>query len=199
MRTIMVEKTLYQFHELPEDAKQYAISTYWGSDWDYECIFEDAKEIGKLMGIEIKDIFFTGFWNQGDGACFTGHYRYAKAGVKAVMEYAPQDEELRFIANLLQEVQRKYFYKLYATITHNGRYCHDSYMNIETSHYDDQMIYYVRIADSDEKDLKDALRDFARWIYKRLEEQYEYETSEEAVLEACEANGYEFDSKGRIV
>ena len=48
MRTIMVEKTLYQFHELPEDAKAYAISTYWGEDWDYECVFEDAKEIGKL-------------------------------------------------------------------------------------------------------------------------------------------------------
>ena len=192
MRTIMVEKTLYQFHELSEDAKQYAISTYFGDDWDYECVFEDAKEIGKLMGIDIDNIYFRGFWYQGAGASFTGGYRYAKGGVKAVMEYAPQDKELHRIAKELQEVQRKYFYKLYATITQSGTYCHEWTMRFEIYSCDNN---YTEI---EEAGLKEALRDFARWIYKRLEEQYEYETSEEAVLEACEANGYEFDSKGRI-
>ena len=195
MRTIMVEKTLYQFHELPEDAKQYAISTYFGDDWDYECVFEDAKEIGKLMGIDIDNIYFRGFWYQGAGASFTGGYGYAKGGVKAVMEYAPQDEELHFIANLLQEVQRKYFYKLYATITQSGMYRHEMTMGIDvreagTGNW---------INDDDEEVLSSALRDFARWIYKQLRGMYEYETSEEAVMENCEANGYEFDNKGRIV
>lgn len=193
MRTVMVAQDRYQFHELPEDAKQYAISTYFGDDWDYECVFEDAKEIGKLMGIDIDNIYFRGFWYQGAGASFTGGYRYAKAGVKAVMEYAPQDKELHRIAKELQEVQRKYFYKLYATITQSGMYCHEMTMRFEIYSCDNN---YTEI---EEAGLKEALRDFARWIYKRLEEQYEYETSEEAVLEACEANGYEFDSKGRIV
>ena len=192
MRTIMVKKTLYQFHELPEDAKQYAISTYWYEDWDYEGVFYDAKQIGKCMGIDIDDIYFRGFCSQGDGACFTGHYRYAKAGVKAVMEYAPQDKELHRIAKELQEVQRKCFYKLYATITQSGMYCHEGAMRFEIYSCDNN---YTEI---EEAGLKEALRDFARWIYKSLEEQYEYETSEEAVLEACEANGYEFDEKGNL-
>lgn len=201
MRTIMVEKTLYQFHELPEDAKQYAISTYWGEDWDYESVFYDAKQIGKCMGIDIDDIYFRGFWSQGDGACFTGHYRYAKAGVKAVMEYAPQDKELHRIAKELQDVQKKYFYKLHTTITQSGMYCHEGTMRFETIHMDGDMNRYDcrGPSDDDENDIKEALRDFARWIYKQLEEQYGYETSEEAVLEACEANGYEFDDKGRIL
>ena len=201
MRTIMVEKALYQFHELPEDAKQYAISTYWGEDWDYESVFYDAKQIGKCMGIDIDDIYFRGFGSQGDGACFTGYYRYAKAGVKAVMEYAPQDKELHRIAKELQDVQKKYFYKLRSEIKHRGHYYHEMGMSIETIHTDGDMNRYDcrGPSDDDENDIKEALSDFARWIYTRLEEQYRYETSEEAVLEACEANGYEFDSKGRIV
>ncbi len=201
MRTIMVEKTLYQFHELPEDAKQYAISTYWGEDWDYEGVFYDAKQIGKCMGIDIDDIYFRGFCSQGDGACFTGHYRYAKAGVKAVMEYAPQDKGLHRIAKELQRIQSKYFYKLRSEIKHRGRYYHEMCMSIETIHTDGDMNRYDcrGPSDDDENDIKEALRDFARWIYTRLKEQYEYETSEEAVLEACEENGYEFDSKGGIV
>ncbi len=201
MRTIMVEKTLYQFHELPEDAKQYAISTYWGEDWDYEGVFYDAKQIGKCMGIDIDDIYFRGFCSQGDGACFTGHYRYAKAGVKAVMEYAPQDKGLHRIAKELQRIQSKYFYKLRSEIKHRGHYYHEMGMSIETIHTDGDMNRYDcrGPSDDDENDIKEALRDFARWIYTRLKEQYEYETSEEAVLEACEENGYEFDSKGRIV
>ena len=32
MRTIMVEKTLCQFHELPDDAKAYARYTYWDNN-----------------------------------------------------------------------------------------------------------------------------------------------------------------------
>ena len=201
MRTKMVEKTLYQFNELSEDAKQYAISTYWGADWDYEGVFYDAKQIGKCMGIDIDDIYFRGFCSQGDGACFTGHYRYAKAGVKAVMEYAPQDKGLHRIAKELQRIQSKYFYKLRSEIKHRGHYCHEMCMSIETIHTDGDMNRYDcrGPSDDDENDIKEALRDFARWIYTRLKEQYEYETSEEAVLEACEENGYEFDSKGRIV
>ena len=201
MRTVMVAQDRYQFHELPEDAKAYAISTYWGEDWDYECVFEDAKEIGKLMGIDIDDIYFCGFWNQGDGACFTGHYRYAKGGVKAVVEQAPQDKELHRIAKELQRIQSKYFYKLRSEIKHRGHYYHEMCMSIETIHTDGDMNRYDcrGPSDDDENDIKEALRDFARWIYKQLKEQYEYETSEEAVLEACEENGYEFDDKGRIV
>ena len=197
----VVETNVFQFHELPSDAKQHAISTYWGEHWDYECVFEDAKEIAKLMGIDIDDIYFSGFWSQGDGACFTGTYRYAKGGVKTVMEYAPEDKELHRIANELQAVQKKYFYKLLSTIKHRGRYYHEMCMSIETVRADGDMNRYDcrGPSDDDEKAINEALRDFARWIYKRLEEQYNYETSEEAVLESCESNGYEFDSRGNII
>ena len=49
-----------------------------------------------------------------------------------------------------------------------------------------------------EDDVIQLLRDFADWIYRRLEEEYEYQTSEEAVAESMAANEYEFYEDGSI-
>lgn len=37
---------------------------------------------------------------------------------------------------------------------------------------------------------------FADWVYKQLENEYDYRTSEEACREAIESNDYEFTEKG---
>jgi len=42
-----------------------------------------------------------------------------------------------------------------------------------------------------------ALRDLARWLYRRLEAEYEYLTSDAAVDEAIAANEYTFTDNGR--
>lgn len=44
--------------------------------------------------------------------------------------------------------------------------------------------------------LTEALRDFNRWIYKALEKEYEYLTSDEAVEESIRTNAYEFTKDG---
>ncbi len=43
----------------------------------------------------------------------------------------------------------------------------------------------------------EALRDLARWLYRQLEREYEYLTSDEAVDEAIAANEYTFTEAGR--
>lgn len=48
----------------------------------------------------------------------------------------------------------------------------------------------------DEDCFTQCFRDFADWIYSRLENEYEYRTGEEACKEAIEANGYEFTEEG---
>ena len=65
MKTIT--KTLYEFDDLDEDAKETA-RAWWREgilehDFWYECAIEDAKELGKLLGIEIENVYFSGFWN----------------------------------------------------------------------------------------------------------------------------------------
>lgn len=42
----------------------------------------------------------------------------------------------------------------------------------------------------------EALRDLARWLYRQLEREYDYLTSDEAVDEAILANEYSFTVDG---
>ncbi len=56
--------------------------------------------------------------------------------------------------------------------------------------------YQDMTADAEEAVIE-ALRDLARWLYRQLEREYEYLTSDEAVDEAIIANEYTFTETGR--
>jgi hypothetical protein len=73
MRTIRTK--VYKFDELSEQAKQVAIEENRdiNVDWDwYEPMFEGFKEQLEEVGFYDVDIFFRGFYSQGDGASFDG-------------------------------------------------------------------------------------------------------------------------------
>lgn len=186
---------IYQFNELSDSAKETARDEYRNIGMQYtwwDCAINDVKEIGKLMGIDIDSVYFSGFWSQGDGACFTGEYEYKKGSVKAVKEYAPLDEELHKIAEYLVSIQKRHFYSLYTRVSHSGRYNHEY-----CTHFDITDHRGVEVPDDTEEALKDALRDYMRWIYKRLESEYEYLTSDAAIDESIEVNQYEFLETGK--
>ena len=46
-------------------------------------------------------------------------------------------------------------------------------------------------------DLVTALRNLANWLYRALEREYEFQTSDETVDEGMSANGYAFTAEGR--
>ena len=48
-----------------------------------------------------------------------------------------------------------------------------------------------------EETVTEALRDLARWLYRQLEREYDYLTSDEAVDEAIVANEYSFTVDGK--
>ncbi len=50
---------------------------------------------------------------------------------------------------------------------------------------------------SAEEEVTEALRDLARWLYRRLEEEFDYLNSDEAVDEAIIANDYSFTAAGQ--
>jgi hypothetical protein len=192
MRTI--EMQAYKFSELSDTAKQKAINNCreWQTthQW-WEFVYDDAKEIGKIMGIDIKRIYFSGFWSQGDGACFEGHYEYAKGAPKNVQQYAPMDAELHAIAQALQNIQRANFYQLRAGVKHRGHYYHENCTDIDRNDYKEPT------QDAEEL-ITECLRDFMRWVYSKLQKEYEWLTSDESVAEMIEANEYEFDENGNI-
>ena len=65
-------------------------------------------------------IWFSGFWSQGDGACFEGYWSHAKGVNARIRDYAPTDATLHCIADRLQAIQRRNFYQLAAEVSRRG-------------------------------------------------------------------------------
>ena len=195
MRIAIKKTKVYKFSELSASAQQNAIGKFrennLDDDW-YDSVYEDAMTIGALMGIDIDKIYFSGFSLQGDGACFEGNYHYQKGGTKAIKDYAPLDTKLHIIAESLQALQSKNFYRLTATIKHSGYYYHSGCTDIDVSNGDNWA------NDETEKELKDILRSFMNWIYHKLEEDYTYLQSDEVIKESIEADEYEFTEDGKF-
>jgi hypothetical protein len=191
MRTITTETKAYTWPELSESAKDYAREQYREHNLDYDWwdfTYDDAKTIAALFGLRIDNIYFSGFWSQGDGACFTGNYYYQKGALKAVMGYAPKDTELHCIVARLQEIQRKAFYGLQSAIEQTRGNNMRIYVEHDTSR---------NITESEEDDITSELNDFADWIYSRLESEYEYLQSNEVIDEYLAE--FEFTSEGELI
>lgn len=197
MKTIEVK--LFKFSELSEEAKQTAIENWRNNqnndDFQFaaESIIDDAKEIGKLLGIDISNIYYSGFYSQGDGACFEGHYRYNTGSIKKLKEYAPENKELHRIADELQALQKKHFYQLMADVRHRGHYYHEMCTDISVYRND-----YKEVSSDTEDAVKELLRDYMRWIYSTLDKENDYVNSDEAISETLEVNGYDFTETGEL-
>lgn len=143
-------------------------------DW-HESVIDDAKAIGALIGFDIDRVYFSGFWSQGDGACFEGDLSYRKGGAKAVRSYAPLDTDLHAIADAWQAAQAPLFYRGRARVEHRGRYYHEQSVSFSCEGREGR-----ELSESEEESLIDVARDFMRWTYARLESEYEYRYAWEA-------------------
>lgn len=207
----LVSTTIYRLEELSAAAKDAARSWYRQGapfeDW-YEFVYDDFTRICDLIGVDLGSypvrlygdgtrqaprIWFSGFSSQGDGACFEGHYRYARSSPKAIRAHAPRDAELHRIADMLAATQRSNFYQLEASVQQRGRYYHEYSMTIDVERSGPAE---RAIAGGAEEVVTEALRDLARWLYRQLEAEYEYQTSDEQVDAAIIANDYSFTDDG---
>ncbi|MCJ1901485.1 antitoxin of toxin-antitoxin stability system [Paracoccus versutus] len=208
----VIETTVFRLDELSDAAKDQARAWYreggFDEDW-HDAVYEDFQRIAEILGIRFKTrtvrlygggsrqqpcIFFSGFWSQGDGASFECQYAYRKSAPAEIRSYAPQDRILHGIADALQAVQRRNFYQLRAEASHRGHYYHEYCMAISVSR---DSPTWQGMTDDAEEIVIEALRDLSRWLYRQLEREYEYLTSDEAVDEAIAANGYTFTADGK--
>lgn len=201
-------RTLYKFDELSDDAKEKARDWYReagaGDQW-WDCVYEQAVTAAKALGIELDTknkgsspaIYFSGFCSQGDGACFEGTWRYKKGWRSALLHEFGPGESLNTLLDIGQQLTAAtspHFYKLIAVCTHRGHYYHSGCMQVEVEHDDDR---YRDIGNA-EGDVTQLLRDFADWIYERLEEEDEHLNSDETVDENIVANEYMFTEDGGV-
>lgn len=77
---------------------------------------------------------------------------------------------------------------------HRGHYYHEYCMTVSVER--DSPTYQDVAADAEDVIIQ-ALRDLARWLYRQLELEYDYISSDEAVDETIIADGYTFTETGR--
>ena len=208
----VIQTIVYQLNELDKAAKDKARSWYretgFDHDW-FEFVYEDFERICAILGVELGTspvrlygggtrqkprIYFSGFSSQGDGACFAGRYAYGKRSLGEIRAYAPKDAELHRIAACLHTVQRRNFYQIHATMSHRGHYYHEHSMMVAVERDSPS---FQGVSNADEAEVIEALRDLARWLYRALECEYDYQSSDECVDEMISANAYSFTQSGR--
>ena len=188
MKTITKTYQVYDFNELSDTAKnnvRYNLSPDWL--W-YDFIEEQFTEDMAACGIEVSNMYFSGFGGQGDGACFIGEVN-AMAFLKA--QKITKAYWLLY-TNLLHENADALVH-----ISHSGRYYHSGTMVFA----EDLSIYQERLEMDDNvytqwESLVKAIKAFcinkAKELYTQLEKEYEYLLSDEHLSEMAEANEWHF-------
>lgn len=192
-----VTATAYTYEELSEDAKKVALDKsrnvtteyfeWWDSDFDYW-----KEELAKL-GYEVEDIFFTGFWSQGDGACFTGSLDVLK-WLKATDGEDGADAKTRSLRYWLKKLGTE---AAYVKFSHSGHYYHRfcMYIEAEWSEWTQPPKAVAQFEDLEKAILEDA-RDRALKIYQGLEKTHDAMSSDEYVADHITVNEFLFWETG---
>lgn len=159
-------------------------------DFTYEGFVERMGEIGVRTSAE--EIYFSGFWSQGDGACFGGSVNdwekfLTAAGKPELIDFAREHD-------------------LHLYWQSSGRYSHENSVDFSTEYLwsdnphdedDDPMRHAAWAAIhpgeggpvyAASDDFEVFLRGKMRDLYSQLEEEHDYLTSDEAVTEYILAN-----------
>lgn len=209
---------LYQFAELSDSAKEKA-RQWWrecndgDSSWS-EFVINDAVEQGELLGIGFDNhqvllmgggarsqpcIWWTGFWSQGDGACFEGSWSASNVKADKVADGwgdSPGTAEIKRIAAGFAEIAHQYPGASFR-VKHNGHYYHRfcTTFDVDMGH-DWESGVGTKEAEDAEACLVELARDFMLWIYNQLENEWRHQNSDEQVDESITCNEYHFYEDG---
>lgn len=185
MQNTTVEYKVYTFDQLPENEKQKAIEKeieaigeWWEAETEYYERFLD------LAGFTDIEIAYSGFWSQGDGASFTGRFdaETYRDNKKLKAEYK-HDKELLEYSVWLNKIFKQAFYKVSGTIKRcNNHYVHENSTEVTDIYHNDLNYDFAGLSDI-EKQLKEWMISFNKYIYREFEKQYYSDTSEEMVID----------------
>ena len=192
MRTI--ETVVYTFEELSDEAKQVALDRHReinAHDGWWDCIYEDLHDKAEKAGFEVQDIYFSGFWSQGDGAMFTynGLNDNILKGFVAQSDLSEEDKQLILSQGVVN-----------GKGLHRGNYYHerscDHYVYLESNEQASDLI--EGLADVFEEYVIEVYETLCGQLYSSLNKYYDELTNDEAVAETLVDNGYEFTESGRM-
>lgn len=196
---------IYKFEELSENAKQKAIENFNALN-NWENYDQSFTEFLKASGYENVKTYYSGFYSQGDGACFVfksldfdkfftaceGWGEYSELHNNFLTSYPKLIRQIKRIKDIL-------FYRQ----SHRGQYYHSKSVMLEyeldvdlnrkhsTKHSD-------KYAEAFEKVLRVLNQELANLYYKDLQSDYEYQQSEEYLAEYFANDDYEFLENGEV-
>lgn len=194
----------FQYHEHPNQplvlAKHRDVNT--DHSW-WRFTVEDIATIGGLMGLSValaanqrsKEFYFSGFYCQGSHAYWGGYMRLndMAGAIQKVKDCAPQDEKIHAIAARCEKLRADAPPGLRDFIV-NSRRDHTS-VNGDFSDIAEKDIKVARVLEEEAQSIADA---FSEWGLARLQKEYEYLQSDEALISTFESNDCWFTLDGSI-
>lgn len=219
-RTRRPRKTEFKVDELPENIRQEVLDRhrYWNVEdiewWD--CTYINFEEEAKGKGFEIGTksqrisggknyetpaIYFSGFSSQGDGASFEATVdleKYIKAHVEDLIKARVDIFTLRKILN--NDSSKDEWYTDTPTIHQNdSHYCHEMTMYCDFMWYGDTPPEIEKTLEQMKDIILEDARDLAKELYKTLEKENDYLTSDEAIIESLNSNDTLFTRDGEDI
>lgn len=179
-----------------------------------EHILEDWKSKLEELGFSSPVISYSGFWSQGDGASFTS---LSVPNHSTDPEVQSAWSQLSLAALLCGRTNFADLEDLASgcVVRHRHQYSHEYTVRVE---WEDNAYFPTLDEDFDPSDalrhhwiglnaairsyyegLSEYVRSLCCEIYADLETEYEFQTSDEQVIENIEANDYEFDEDGDLL
>lgn len=202
MRIETILKEVYNFDDVmsDENLKNKVLENYrdfnTSEDFWHNFIIDEQKEKLSNIGFNDVEIYYSGFWSQGDGACFICN----NFDVKKILEHDMFKNFTSKQKNILSGLHGNGYMDL--KIYHNFRYYHERSCSYDFSFDGDYSKDYNHISNLCNdffSTLKSLHVNLSCDIYKMLESEYNQLQSDELILESLQCNEYEFDENGKIV
>lgn len=183
------------FENLSINAQQRAIEEERNvielEDFDADDFVEYFTCILETLGFDDINIRYTGFWNQGDGASFTGQYNKPNYDVLKEIRNVSGDDEVSYQAQEIEELQKEYTKGFVINVIDNNQW--GNYVGHENT-----ITAYRCSDDFDEKDERftKICRELSTWFYKLLKDEYQYNSSDEGIIDSFINEEVEFDDEG---
>jgi len=193
MQTLSVK--LFSINELSENARQKAIEKERSEcDVDLQFTVDYIEEILACLGFESPKISYSGFCSQGDGLSFIcDNWQYKKGMLDKVKE-CTQDATILNIAKQLQVMAKNTGYNLQFSVKRTSNfYSHENTVQIENDPYSD-----FSLTDDQDAILTTLKNCLCRVFYRMLEKDYDYQLSDEYIIENLQANNVMFLSSGKV-
>lgn len=209
MRTVTKEFTVYSVDDvlnMPE-LKNKVFEKYYAFNVDFDgwhdFLLDEWKEKLESYGFYQPEINYSGFCRQGDGASFTCY----RVDIPLFLENFGDEIGLtEKQKKLLLALMKDYEVFGFAVKRRTHHYYHENTVYVDSEY----CLYYFqqktpRLASflettmqNVENAIAEKVIEFSRQIYRELEKEYDYLTSETAVFESLQANDCEFTEDGKI-